>query len=132
MELQLKIIGILLMILALLHVNFPKYFNWKEELQSASLINKQMMYVHTFFLGIVVFLMGLLCLCCTNDLLTTRMGKQLSLGLFIFWGLRLLFQFFVYSPKLWKGKRFETTMHIVFSLMWAYLTTIFLIIFLSK
>jgi hypothetical protein len=132
MELQLKLIGFLLIMLALLHVSFPKYFNWKKELHSASLINKQMMYVHTFFIGIVVFLMGLLCLCCTNDLLTTRLGKQLSFGLFIFWGLRLLFQFFIYSPKLWKGKQFETAIHIVFSLLWAYFSAIFLIIFLSK
>jgi hypothetical protein len=132
MELQLKITGILLIMLALLHVSFPKYFNWKTELHSASLINRQMMYVHTFFIGIVVFLMGLLCLCSTNDLLTTKLGKQLSFGLFIFWGLRLLFQFFVYSPNLWKGKQFETAMHIVFSLLWAYFTTVFLIIYLTK
>ena len=132
MELQLKIIGTLLFILAVIHIVFPKRFNWKDDLHSISLINKQMMYVHTFFIAITVFLMGVLCICCTNDILHTRLGKQLSLGMSIFWGLRLLFQFFFYSPKLWKGKPFETAMHVIFSLFWAYLTTVFLIIFLSK
>jgi hypothetical protein len=131
MELHLKIIGLLLIVLAFIHVSFPKYFNWKKELASLSLINNQMMYVHTFFVAIVVLLMGLLCFFCSADITNTKLGKQLSLGLFIFWGLRLIFQFFVYSPKLWRGKSFETAMHIVFSLLWIYLTAIFLLIYLS-
>ena len=132
MELHLKIIGLLLIGLAIVHVIFPAYFNWKKELKSLSLINIQMMYVHTFFVAFVVFLMGLLCFFCAYDIINTRLGRQLALGLFIFWGLRLLFQFFVYSPKLWRSKRFETIMHIVFSILWIYLTTIFLLIYLRK
>ncbi len=118
------------MVLALAHSAFPVYFNWKKELESLSLINNQMMYVHTFFVAITVFLMGLLCFFCAADIVNTRLGKQLSLGLFIFWGIRLIFQFFVYSPKLWRGKSFETAMHIIFSLFWIYLTSIFLLIYL--
>jgi hypothetical protein len=76
--------------------------------------------------------MGVLCVCCADDLLYTKLGRQLSLGLFVFWFLRLIFQFLVYSPKLWKGKRFETIMHIIFSLLWVYLSSIFLSIFLYK
>lgn len=132
MELHLKIIGLLLIGLAIVHIIFPDYFNWKKELKSLSLINIQMMYVHTFFVAVIVFLMGLLCFFCAYDIINTQLGKSLSLGLFIFWGLRLLFQFFVYSPKLWKGKKFETIMHIAFSLLWIYLTTIFLFIYLGN
>jgi len=132
MELQLKIAGILLMALAFMHNFLPKHFEWKKELLPLGLMNKQMMYVHTFFVGLTVFLMGLLCFFCAADLVNTRLGKQLSLGLFIFWGFRLVFQFFVFSPKLWKGKKFETTMHILFSIIWIYLTTIFLLVYLAK
>jgi hypothetical protein len=132
MELQLKITGILLILLASIHVIFPKHFDWKGDFHSVKLINKQMMYVHTFFIAVTVFLMGVLCICNSHDILNTRLGNQLSFGLFIFWGLRLIFQFAVYSPRLWKGKRFETIMHIVFSLIWIYLTTIFLLVFLAK
>ena len=59
MELQLKIIGVLLIALALLHAFFPRYFQWKKELSGLKLINRQMMYVHTFFIALAVFLMGL-------------------------------------------------------------------------
>ena len=125
MILHFKIIGFLLMVLALVHLIFPKYFNWKEELKSLSLINKQMMTIHTFFIALVVFLMGLLCLTSATELIETRLGKTISLGLGIFWSFRLIIQFFGYSPKLWKGKRFDTIIHILFSGLWIYLSIIF-------
>jgi hypothetical protein len=126
MEIHFKIIGCLLVGLAIAHLIFPKYFNWTDDLKSLSLVNRQMMYVHTFFIGLVVFLMGLLCLTSSEDLISTELGKTITLGLGIFWGSRLLIQFFGYSSKLWKGKAFETTVHILFSLVWAYLSFVFI------
>jgi hypothetical protein len=128
MELQLKVIGILLIVLAMIHIIFPKYFNWKEEMRTLSLVNKQMMYVHTFFIALSVFLMGVLCLTSSLELIETSLGKKICLGLGIFWGVRLFMQFFGYSPKLWKGKAFETVIHIIFSLLWVYLSYVFLAI----
>lgn len=126
MEIHYKITGFLLMALAVVHIIFPGYFNWKEELKPMSLINRQMMQVHTFFVALTVFMMGLLCVIATTDLIETRLGKIISLGLGIFWGFRLFFQLFVYSPQLWKGKLFETAVHVVFSFLWAYITFIFI------
>ncbi len=60
MELHLKIIGLLLMLLAFVHVIFPRYFEWKEELKSLSLINREMTYVHTFFIALIVLMFGVL------------------------------------------------------------------------
>lgn len=131
MEIHYKIIGFLLMALAIVHVIFPRYFNWKQELASMSLINRQMMQVHTFFIALTVFLMGLLCVVASQELITTPLGRIISLGLGIFWGFRLFFQFFVYSPKLWQGKPFETIVHILFSMIWGYLTTVFILTFIQ-
>jgi hypothetical protein len=131
MELHLKIIGWLLVLLAIIHVVFPKRFNWAEELSSLSLINRQVMYVHTFFIALVVLLMGILCLTSAKELIETDLGNKIVLGLGIFWMLRLLIQFFGYSSKLWKGKTFETTIHIVFSFLWTYLSVIFFMIYLK-
>jgi hypothetical protein len=125
MEEHIKIIGILLIVLASIHVIFPRYFDWAKELKSLSLINRQMMTIHTFFIVLLVFLMGLLCLTSTTELMETKLGKTISLGLGIFWSLRLIVQFFWYSTKLWKGKRFETTVHVIFSGLWIYLSIIF-------
>jgi hypothetical protein len=129
MEVHLKFIGILLTLLSLLHVGFPKYFNWKNEFQNVSLVNTQMMYVHTFFVAFVVFLMGVFSFFYANEIIATKLGKVISFGFFIFWLARLLFQFFVYSSKLWQGKTFETTMHILFSIFWSYLSIIYFLIF---
>jgi len=126
MEIHFKIIGFLLITLALIHIFFPKYFNWKEELKSLSVINRQMMTFHTFFIALTVFLMGLLCLTSSSELIETNFGKKISLGLGIFWTVRLFTQFFGYSTDLWKGKKFETVMHIIFSLLWIYLSITFL------
>ena len=127
MQIHLIIIGILLIALALVHIIFPKYFNWNKELKSLSLINRQMMTVHTFFIAFTVFLMGLLCLTSTNELIETNLGKKISLGLGVFWTIRLFIQLFVYSTDLWKGKKFETLIHILFSIFWIYFSSIFLI-----
>lgn len=128
METHYKIIGILLMVLAFIHSIFPKYFNWKKELQQLSLINRQMMQVHTFFIALVVFLIGLLCYSSSHELINTNLGKKISMGLGIFWTIRLLFQLFGYSNKLWKGKIFETTIHIIFTGFWIYMSYIFLLV----
>ena len=125
MELHLKIAGILLIVLALTHVIFPKYFNWKKEFIALSLINKQMVYVHVFFIAFIVFFMGLLCLTSSKEIVGTVLGNRIALGLGIFWLFRLGIQFFGYSSKLWKGKIFETSAHIVVSIIWAYFTILF-------
>jgi len=131
MEIHLKIIGTLLIVIALLHCSFPRYFNWKQELSALSIMNRQMMYVHSFFIAFGVSLMGLLCLTSSNELLNTTIGKRISLGLGIFWAARLSVQFFGYSSKLWKGKSFETTVHILFSMFWTYVSTVFIFVYLA-
>jgi hypothetical protein len=120
------------MALALVHVIFPKYFNWREELSQLSLMNRQMMVVHTFFIALTVFLIGLLCFSSASMLIDTLLGKRIALGFAVFWTIRSGVQFFVYSPALWKGKAFETTVHIVFSLFWLYLSGIFWLIALNS
>ena len=131
MELQLKIIGLFLIVLSVIHVFFPKYFDWGEELSGLSTINRQMMYIHTFFIALVVLLMGVLCLTSPDQLLETTLGKRVSLGLGIFWAARLYIQFFGYSKELWKGKKFETVIHVFFSFLWAYFSFIFIKIWLG-
>jgi len=131
MIVHLKVIGLLLMVLSLVHVGFYKYFKWKEEQASLSLINKQMMTVHTFFIALTVMLIGLLSFLEAEALINTELGNKISLGLGIFWVIRLFFQLFVYSPKLWKGKTFETTVHLVFSGFWLYMSYVYLSIYFN-
>ena len=131
MQLHLKIIGLCLISLGLAHAIFPRQFNWKHELGSLSIINREMMYVHTFFIALTLLLVGALCLTSSTELTETTLGKRVSLGLGIFWTTRLYVQFFGYSSKTWRGKGFETMVHILLSIFWAYLSAIFFLIYLS-
>jgi hypothetical protein len=128
MKIQLVIIGTLLMSLSLLHIFFPKRFKWKDELSVLSLLNRQLFYVHTFFIALILFLMGVLCVTSSSELINTSLGHKISFGLFMFWFVRLIFQFFVYSNKLWKGRKQETIIHIIFSLLWLYFCLVFFLI----
>ena len=128
MLLQLRIIGFALVVLALLHAAFARYFNWRTEFAPVSLINRQMMYVHTFFVAFMVLLMGVLCLTSASDLVSTPLGRRVALGCGVFWLARLLIQFFGYSSELWRGKRFETGVHVVFIGFWSYLSAVFLLV----
>ena len=132
MEIHLKLIGSLLVILSLVHIIFPRYFKWAEDLEKISLINRQMMYIHTFFIALVVMLIGLLCITSSHELCNTKLGANISLGLSIFWLIRLVIQFFGYSPSLWKGKKMETIIHVIFALLWLYLGTIFGLVWLQS
>jgi hypothetical protein len=125
MILLLKLASVVMLLLAALHTGFSRRFGWKTELASLSLINQQLMKVHTFFIALVLLLMGLLCLLATADLLVTSLGRIICSGYAFFWAVRLYFQFWVYAPSLWKGKRFETVMHILFSAIWIFLTLVF-------
>ncbi len=80
------------------------------------------------FIALTVFLMGLLCLSSAADLMHTPLGRRICLGLAVFWGIRLVIQFFGYSSKLWRGKVFETFAHVAFTLFWGWLTGLFLIL----
>lgn len=132
MELHLNIIGFLLIPLALVHAVFPRYFNWKNELGNLALVNRQIMYVHTFFIALVVFLIGVLCLTSAQDLMDSRLGGKIAFGFFVFWAIRLFIQFFGYSSLLWKGKKFETIVHILFSFLWIYLSVVFFIVYYNN
>lgn len=125
MKPHIEIVGCLLILLGLLHVTFPSHFKWRETLASVPRVSREIMYVHTFFIALTVFLMGLLCITSAEEIVDTPLGKKLAIGLAVFWTIRLLIQFFGYSKELWQGKRFETIMHICFSFLWLYLSAVF-------
>lgn len=125
MLIHLKVIGALLAVLSVLHVFIPGYLDWKRDLKPLSLMNRQMMQTHMIFIAITVFCIGLLCLTSAPDIIGTPLGRKIALGLSVFWAMRLVFQLFVYSAELWKGKKFETFIHIMAVGFWIYMTVVF-------
>lgn len=133
LELHLRLAGFLQIALAGLHLFFPRRFNWKEELSRLSLLNRQIFYVHTFFVCLVLVLIGALSLFAPHDLLQPTPLSRMVLGGFAgFWGLRLLFQWLVYDSSLWRGNRFHTLAHWAFTGLWVYLTAVYAGVLLAR
>lgn len=119
--LHLKIVGALLVTIALANTQFGRYFQWKKELGQLSLLTRQIFQVHGFFIALVVGLMGVCSLFYTDALLGSGALSRIVLtGLVMFWLSRLAIQFFVYDPAIWRGRRFYTVMHVAFSIFWIY------------
>lgn len=124
--LHLKVIGLALMLLALIHIVLPWWCDWAVELTPLSLLNRQLMQVHTFFIALVVLLFGALTFFLTDELLSkTKLSQAILGGFAVFWATRLYFQFFVYDTKLWRGKRFESVVHVLFACLWTYCTVVY-------
>jgi hypothetical protein len=123
--LHLRIVGILMALLVVVNLYVPGRFGWREELSRVSLLNRQIFQAHTIFIVLLIALMSALFLTCAEALLEpTRLSRAVLIGLTVFWGLRMLMQWFFYSPQVWRGHRFHTVMHGVFSLGWIYVTAV--------
>lgn len=126
LELVLRVAGLLLLVLAVAHVFIAKHFQWRQESERLSPFNAQMLLVHAFFIALVVGMMGALALVWPETLATpSALGKPVTAGLTVFWTIRLYFQWFVYDHSLWRGKRFETGMHLLFTAFWIFLIVLF-------
>jgi hypothetical protein len=126
LKLAMQTSGVALLVLFVLNFFVPRRFNWREELPRLSLINRRIVQVHAMFIALVLLMMGALLVGMTDHLLEpTPLARAVLVGLFIFWLVRLYMQWFVYDAELWRGKRFETAMHFLFTGLWTFLVGTF-------
>lgn len=122
--------GVLIAALVVVNLFVPSRFHWREEMARLSLVNRQIFQVHSVFLVLTLGLFSALLLTCAPALVEpTRLTRAVLAGLTIFWGLRMVMQWGFYSSELWRGHRFNTVVHCVFSVMWIYLTSVFAVAF---
>jgi len=125
LALHLRIVGAIMAILVIVNLAVPARYHWREELSRVSLLNRQIFLAHTVFLILLLALFAALFALYAEALLErTPLSRAVLGGLTIFWALRMVMQWFFYSPAIWRGHRFHTVMHGVFSVAWVYVTTI--------
>jgi hypothetical protein len=123
---NLRAVGVFMAALVVVNLFVPRHLGWREELARISLVNRQIFEVHAIFLVLILAMFAVLLLSSSEALLVpSRLSRLVLGGLTIFWGLRLLVQFFYYSPATWRGNRLRTTLHYAFSAMWIYVTAVF-------
>ena len=126
-ELHLRIVGVLMIALIVVNIfDVPRRFRWKHELARLSLLNRQIFQVHAAFICVVLALFAAVTLLLPRDLLEpTPLARAVALGIGVFWFLRLLAQWFVYDARIWRGNRFYTLVHVIFSMLWTHFTATF-------
>ena len=118
--------GLVMASLVVVNLFVPARFHWREEMSRLSLVNRQIFQVHAVFLVLILALFSALLLTCASALLEpTRLSRAILIGLTIFWALRMVMQWCFYSAAIWRGHRFNTCMHYLFSGLWIYLTGVF-------
>jgi hypothetical protein len=124
--LHLRIVGVVMFWLAAVNLYVPRRFNWGEEMARLSLLNRQVFIAHNVFLILTLALLATLLMVSGDALLEpTRLSRAVLIGLTLVWGLRMLMQWWFYSPTIWRGHRFNTRMHYLFSAVWVYVTAVF-------
>ena len=123
---HLRVVGLIMAVLVVVNLFVPGRLRWREELARVSLVNRQIFQVHTVFIVLILAMFAVLLLTSADALLEpTRLSRLVLGGLTIFWGVRMLTQWFYYSPAIWRGDRFNTAMHGIFSVAWVYVTAVF-------
>jgi hypothetical protein len=125
LEWAIRIMGLSQVGVALMHLGFPRRFQWQKELPKLSLLNKQMFEVHTLFVALSVALMGCIALFFPSALLEkSQLAPLVWIASLLFWAVRWFAQFFIYSPQLWRGNRLNTIAHIAFALLWTFYVSV--------
>ena len=120
---HLQLAGWATLILAAAYPIYPRWFGWSEELKQVSLLTRQIFFVHCGFIVLLLACQGIL-LALFPDVLLKPSGAALALavGLTAFWVYRLFAQVFLFDRRLWEGNRLHTSVHVVFTLLWCYLS----------
>lgn len=123
---HLRIVGVAMAALVAVNVYVPRRYHWRDEMARLSLLNRQIFTAHAVFLVTTLALTSALLLLCGDALLEpTRLSRAILAGLTIFWTLRMLMQWGFYSPAIWRGHRFNTAVHYLFSALWVYVSSVF-------
>lgn len=120
-----QIAGVILVSLAIGHAWIPRRLEWHRQAAGMSLLNRQILHVHLFFIALVVFMNGLLFVGWPHLLLRSEpLSKVVLTGIGVFWSIRLGFQLFVFDHRLWRGDGLRTAIHLASILLWLYLAGI--------
>ena len=124
--LHLRIVGVVMAWLVVVNLYVPWRFRWREEMARLSLLNRQGFQAHAVFLVLTLALFSALLLTSSDALLEPPpLSRAILIGLTIFWTVRMVMQWGFYSPEIWRGHRFNTAMHYIFSAIWVYISTVF-------
>jgi hypothetical protein len=124
LTLNLTVAGALLVALGALHIALPAVLGWHRELADVSRLNREVSYVHCFFIGLACVLWGLLPLTAAGQLVQPGPVTRLVLiGAVVFWASRLLIQLVVFNRHARQSAAW-LALCAAGTVLWLYLTAI--------
>jgi hypothetical protein len=124
--LWLRIAGVVQLGLAAAHLFFPKHLRWNVELPRLGLLNRQIFFVHTAFICLVLTMIGGVSVLAPQALLEpSRLGGLVRGGIAFFWFCRLCAQWLLFDAKLWRGHAVRTAIHLGLTALWLFLTLVY-------
>ena len=124
LALNLTVTGVLLVGLGVLHIALPAVLGWHRELAGASPVNREVSYVHCYFIGLACVLWGLLPL--TAGSLLAQPGpitRLVLIGAVIFWASRLVSQLAVFNRHARQSVAW-LALSTAGTILWLYLTAV--------
>lgn len=124
LTLNLTVAGVLLVGLGALHIALPAVLGWHRELAGASPLNREVSYVHCYFVGLACVLWGLLPLTAGSLLLQPGPVTRLVLtGAVAFWASRLVIQLAVFNRHARQSAAW-LVLSTAGTVLWLYLTAV--------
>lgn len=119
LDVLLRLAGLSILLLALLHAVFWWSLNWRTEVERLSPLNARVFAVHTFFVALVLFGLGLLSLL-RPDLLLARseLARLMLVAVVVFWFARLLMQPLVFDGVMREGWTQSRALRISVNFVW--------------
>jgi hypothetical protein len=122
---HLRCAGAMLILLGAAHAGFGQRLNWKTDLQKLSLVNRQIFFVHCFYIALFLVMLGSVSFFMTRYLLMPGpLSRALLGGSTLLWSIRLYIQWFVFDRSLWRDNRFNRRVHYLLTTFWIYFTVV--------
>lgn len=122
---HLRISGGLFVILGFAHVGFGKRLNWREDLAKLSVVNRQIFVLHSFYIALLLVMLGSLLLFLTDALLQpSPLSKALLGAMTLLWTIRFGVQWLFFERSIWEGHAANRRIHYLLMLFWAYVALV--------
>jgi hypothetical protein len=98
LTLDLEIVGGVLIALGISHLALPRILGWRQGFATLGKLDREVSYVHSYFIGLACVLWGLFPLLAGHEMLARGSVTSLVLvGAAIFWMSRLIVQLIVFN-----------------------------------
>lgn len=121
---HLVVVGTVTLALGVVHLALPGTLGWQHDLAAASKLNREVSYVHCYFIGLACVLWGLLPLTAGTALTEPHpVTRLVLLGAVVFWASRLVMQLAVFNRHA-RSSRSWLVVSVAGTALWIYLVAV--------